>query len=872
MTSTLSKFFLKAIRLLFIVSLFLHYHPLAAQLNTERNALNRLQSGKWERSLSTLKKSLRKDTANLEANYVMSLWFLTAGNPQLQIDSSYKYILKSENLFELLNTRDRERVARFPIDSLLLVNQHDRIDSAAFERAKHFNTEKSYNRFIFSFPGAKQQSNAVELRDEVAFLDALKINTYTAYAEHFQKYPQSHRAQEAKKRYEKLLFEDKTSDKKLSSYKLFFEQYPSSPYRNEVQKEIFQLMTANGESETFFQYLKEYPQGEYAKNARDILYHLFKETDEKIPASIESDSLLQVIDLGTKFWIPFYKNGLYGFMDQDGEEVLPPRFEEIEEEYKCGPIKNDILIFKAGVFSRNGSKLLDTGTEVTPIGWGFLIAEHEGCKQLIHKSGALIISDCYDDFKVVGNNFIAAKRVDNWSLFTLTGMLLPVTELSDVKEIEGVIVFTQGGKKKLATANQLAMLANGVELNEDLVFDDVVAFSKGLLLVRNGSLEGIITSDLVYTVPLDRQTLTKTSFGLLEKRTVGTIVRGLAPELENQSWHQVYYHRDWLVLRREAQLQLYNIPAKKMVAMHADTIWFDRSLAFVKSNLETKVHLSANRVIDLPADSKITFINSRDSVQFFYTENKNKRTVFNLASGDILFTTDFEIAESIRSDFFMASKGSKKGLLGRNGKELVPVEMDAMILNSSGQISLLKNRNFGLFDLDTRKLIEPVYERNVTMLDKEHLIVFKDGFYGLIGWDTKPLTKFEFAEVIPWAESVIWVKKNMQWVLMNFRTEEVILDRIKDFSWILKSVGENVVRVHCENYYGVISNTKGLIIPPTFHEITNLGTNEIPFYFTEKTVEEADIYVVIYYNQDGKLVRRQAYEEEEYERIYCSSQ
>ncbi|MBK7652587.1 MAG: WG repeat-containing protein [Flammeovirgaceae bacterium] len=248
------------------------------------------------------------------------------------------------------------------------------------------------------------------MRDEVAFLDALKINTYTVYEAYFQKYPQSHRAQEAKKRYEKLLFEDKTSDKKLSSYKLFFEQYPSSPYRMEVQREIFQLMTANGEPETFFQYLKEYPQGEYAKNARDILYHLFKETDEKIPASIESDSLLQVINLGTKFWIPFYKNGLYGFMDQDGEEVLPPRFEEIEEEYKCGPVKNDILIFKAGVFSRNGSKLLDAGTEVTNIGWGFLIAEHEGCKQLMHKSGTLIISACYDDFKVVGNNFIAAKK------------------------------------------------------------------------------------------------------------------------------------------------------------------------------------------------------------------------------------------------------------------------------------------------------------------------------------------------------------------------------------------------------------------------------------------------------------------------------
>ncbi|MDZ7650534.1 MAG: hypothetical protein U5K54_27205 [Cytophagales bacterium] len=90
-------------------------------------------------------------------------------------------------------------------------------------------------------------------------------------------------------------------------------------------------------------------------------------------------------------------------------------------------------------------------------------------------------------------------------------------------------------------------------------------------------------------------------------------------------------------------------------------------------------------------------------------------------------------------------------------------------------------------------------------------------------------------------------------MLLNFRTEEVILDRIKNFSWIRKSSEENIVRVQRENYYGVISNKKGLIIPPTFHEIANLGTPEIPFYFTEKTVEEADIYVVIYYNREGQV-------------------
>ncbi|MDZ7650532.1 MAG: hypothetical protein U5K54_27195 [Cytophagales bacterium] len=100
----------------------------------------------------------------------------------------------------------------------------------------------------------------------------------------------------------------------------------------------------------------------------------------------------------------------------------------------------------------------------------------------MHKSGALIISACFDDFKIVGNNFIAAKRANTWSLFTLAGRVLPITGLNDVNEIEGVIVFAQSGKKKLATAIQLSMLANGIELNDDLVFDDVLPFSKGMIV------------------------------------------------------------------------------------------------------------------------------------------------------------------------------------------------------------------------------------------------------------------------------------------------------------------------------------------------------------------------------------------------------
>jgi hypothetical protein len=66
-----------------------------------------------------------------------------------------------------------------------------------------------------------------------------------------------------------------------------------------------------------------------------------------------------------------------------------------------------------------------------------------------------------------------------------------------------------------------------------------------------------------------------------------------------------------------------------------------------------------------------------------------------------------------------------------------------------------------------------------------------------------------------------------------------------------------------------MSSKKGLILEPTFTNISNLGTNESPLYLAEKYVEEASIYIVIYYNQFGKQIRRDVYEEKEYKKIKC---
>lgn len=838
------------------------------QLNPVRTAWNRLQDKQWERSFRTLKKELAKDTAHVEANYVLAAWYLSPANPERQVDSAHHYILKTEKLFQTLSDRDQERVQRFPIDSIILSQLHDRIDSTAFSRAKSFNTEVAYLFFIEHYPNAAEIENAIELRDEVSFLEALKVNTYQSFQEYLTRYPDSHRAGEAKDRYERLLFEDKTRDKKMESYKAFFRSYPGSPYALQAEQQIFELSTASGDPEGFLNYLHQYPQGHYATFARNLLFHLVPELDEELPEQLLTDSLRRVTQLNAHYWIPFYKDGLFGFMNSEGAEVLSAQFQEVEDEYKCYPIRSDILKLNSGSYSRSGKKLAEPETELMSIGYGFLKSKSKECIQLIHKSGLVLVPGCHSEFKMVGTNFLAGEKGKEWTLFTLTGRPLPLKGIEQVREVEGLIEVTRSGKKILTTLQNLTEIVQGGDLHDELVFDEVRPVRAGQVLVRNGSMEGILDRDLNYVVPLYRQSLTLTPFGLIVRQPTGSRVQGLSTDLENKIWSAVTFQGEWLVLESEGKLQLYHVASKKMTSTLADSIWFDRSLALAQIASTTRVYLSANRSIELLPDSKVLFISARDSVQFWYTENKGKRTVFNL-NGDLQFTTEYDLVESIGMELFLVSKGNLKGVLGRNGKEVIRVEMDAIIINPDGQLSLLKNRQFGLFDPITRKLVKPVFERNLVLLDKDHLIAFKNGQYGIVGWDSKAFTNFEFSEIVPWSDSLIWVKRNFQWQLYNYKTGATQLDQVRDFSWIRNIPEEKIVRIHQGNYYGIVSSRHHVVIQPTFHDIVNLGTPEIPLYFTEKRVEEAGIYVVIYYNRAGKLIRRQALEEEEYDRIYC---
>ncbi len=836
-----------------------------AQSSAVKQAEKKIGQGNWTAARQSLIKSLRKDAFNPEIEVALAKWFLNPHNLNQQIDTAYKYSLLALGHYRQLSFKQKEKLKRDLVDSTSIVLLRMKIDSAAFDRAKKVNTEKSYIDFLDKFRFSTEQPKAIELRDEVAFLEALKQNSYRAFESYIQRYPQSHRASEAKTRYEKLLFESLTRDHKLKSYEGFVKEFPKSPFRKEAEKNIFEVLTSDGSISSFVKFIREHPSNSFANAARNILFHITRESEEKFPEGMLTDSLKNVLDLDRKLWAPVYKNGKYGFIDTEGVEVLPLQFESIAENYKCGGVSEDILMTNAGLVSRSG-RILSKAKSFKDLGYGFMKLADGNCFFVMHKSGR-VISECIEDASILEGRFLRITKNKLVGLLSLNGRVLLKPQWHSIEMMENVIVLDRYGKKNLITATQLSSVADENPLPENLVFDEVKAVGKDRVLVSNGSLEGIINSTLELIVPLQMQSLSQTSFGLVRKINDQFIFSDL-PQLKEERWDNYSVHRQWLRLKNSSSEKLFDTYVKKVIETNPDSLWFENGLAFAQRDDSIRIHVNSSTRIEVPKDSKMFFIKSPDSIRYFFVLQKNKKTIFNIESGHKMFTADYDHIETLDARNFIVFKKNKKGIVDLKGKVVLPIEYDVLIL-SQGHLSLYKDKKFGLYNLSTKQLIKPTFEKNLQLLDSATLIAFQNGHYGLIDWSGKAISGFDYDEIQPWAKGIVRAKTDFEWSLIDFNQERKTLTHIKNFEMIKNATAEKIAIIKQDNLYGVVSSKSGVIIPASFSFLMNLGSEEEPIYFTSKEVEEAGIVVVIYYDSKGKLLRKQVYEDEEYARIVC---
>jgi tetratricopeptide (TPR) repeat protein len=837
----------------------------------EKRALKNIQKGKWDKAASFLTKAIGRDSASVIAEYAWSRYYFDQRNPRYNIVYAYNAIIQSLENFAHLNSRQREKLFKFPLDSVIVVQLREKIDSVSFDQARLQNTEDGYIQFLQRHPFSSDRKTAEQLRNAVAFLDAINQNTFKAFKTFLEKYPDANEKNDARARYERLLFEEKTRDRRLASFESFLKEYPETPFRKEIEKDIFELFTLSGEVERFMSYLKLYPESPFQKRATNILFHILNDGDESaLSGVVLTDSLEKVFTLNQGYLVPFLKRGKFGFMNNKGFEVIPASFEDLSDDYVCGNITEDLLVFSDRVVNRIGSVIFRGKIQdVDDLGSGFLKIQTERCLHVVHKSG-FEIDSCVLDAKIIDKRFVAIQSSKGWTMWSLTGRPVLSESWDEINLYGKIISLRKDQSHVLLTFKQLVDLAHEQEFTATNVVDQLKLLNNGMLWVSAGGNEGVYDQNLKEIVPLNDYKIQQYFAGFIIRTPEGFSIYDYLGS-KSSFFENVVVSDPIVIVTKNTEEYVYDPVQQKYASAPYDSIAFEGS--FMKAWKEDSLFIQfQSELRAFPSSIKTTFISGKDSVSYILVEAEGKKIVFD-SEGMTLFTLPSVAFESIQhggADFFIVSKKDKKGLIDRLGKFVLPIEYDAIGALTNQTISVLKAGHFGLLNVSSRKLIKSQYDKNILPYKNNLLIAIKGGQHGFIDWENKPQSKFEFEEVKYWNDSVALVKKNKLWEMLDLFTGKVVLSGIREIIPVRESANEKLFIMNQNNLFGVVSSIRGRIIPFSFSDLVNVGSTEEPLYFTEKHVSEASVFVVIYYDRNGQMLRREVYEEsDDYEKIYC---
>jgi hypothetical protein len=577
---------------------------------------------------------------------------------------------------------------------------------------------------------------------------------------------------------------------------------------------------------------------------------------------------MKVIRSEDIYLVPTLRDGKFGFMDSQGQEVVPARYDTLDERYLCGNVVEDFIVLPDKIVSKNGTVIWPQNVqEVEDIGSGFLIIKNEECRQVIHKTGFLISRACFDNAKILNGKFVAVQRQGYWSIMTLTGRLL-VDGLDDLLGLKNVLVTKSQGKYKLITPDSLATLPVKSPLAYSQEFDDVKAWYSDLILVRRGDSIGLLNQQLEIVVPLGKQDLKPAPSAIIVSSEKGKLIYTTEGQRSKTLIENIVTHSTWIAVKSSGFWRLHDIKKDSSVSVPYDTVMFSGSFAIGYIRDSLTVYFSKLTTKRWHHSAGIDFIPGRDSLAFISLSVGERRSVYN-ERGERLFSAAADKIQWLASGLFMIQRNEKKGLLSSAGKVLLPVEYDAIATSGNHQLSLLKLMKFGLYDIRKGRLIKPVYDKNIMPYNAAHNVAFKDGYYGFVNWQNKVIGKFEFNEVLFWNDTSALVKRNSTWTIVEIESNKILIDKIKDFKFIQDTPLQKLAILHQGDSYGVFHSTQGAIIPSTFSYIINVGSRDEPLYFTEKHVEEALIFVVIYYNHHGVMLRKEVYDHDDYDKIYC---
>ena len=867
-----------------ILSLAISNFVFGQQVKPIQNALDK---DDFDKALKKISKNLKKDSLDAGSYYLYSMYYVHPKNYQnYHLDSAYKYVLKAIESYEKRDGKYRYQLAEDGIRTNEIQFQKNFIDSSAYNIADSVGLLDSYQYFLDHYKSEQYTPLATAKRDSLAYLAAERQDTYQAYYDFISKYPASEQYLKAKKQYNDLLYKVKTERDDLQSLENFINEYPESPYHKEAQLRLFNIYTADNEIATYEQFINKYPNNVYVERAWHWIWYL--QTDKvnflKIYPQFPYKSFVyNALKADTASYFPFYDDATvsYGYMDRFGHEIIPAGFKEIPEDYLCEGVQKDFIVGyknkKAGAVNLLGQQIVSFDfQEITEFTSGVLQTKKNGRFGLVHKTGFEIVSPIYRKLVPLGNRFIKYEENNKWGLLSYSGRIITQAVFEDILAIgENYIAFERNGN--YSVHNKKSTL-NG-SLNYNFIYDDFELIDNKYLLLEQDNYYTLY--DILEDKNLFEQTqeiletkegwlvMSNNKYQIFNREGLATSPLLFEDVIQGQRAFGVKISNKWGVA--DAQGKLFLQPVY-------DTLFFvgNRGILLYEEDKKWGYFFS-EELTDLSKYEQLTIQltetldKNAEQSQSAFVITKDRRGLFGVlnTSGKTIITNKFNKIDAVDGNLFIVERYGKKGIVNLEGKTLVPLKYEGIVRKENG-FALLNNKKFGFYSPEKEATIDANYDMLLKPYgDTNSIFIAKKGSYGIIDVKSDVVVDFQFENLEYWTKDIALVKHQNKWKLYDLKNKYFIPEVFDTFERLKQDTNETIIVTYRSSGYGVLSSKHGRIIPEEYSSIENLGTKDRPLYFVERDVAQAGLYILLYIDEKGSVIKKQVLKEEDYYKIAC---
>lgn len=221
--------------------------------------------------------------------------------------------------------------------------------------------------------------------------------------------------------------------------------------------------------------------------------------NEQIFNKYDKIQVLENYDKNKNVWyeknvLKVQKDGLWGLINLEGNEILSPQYEDIET---IKGIENSLLVEKSGVYglvNDTGVKILDVNyTSITPLGEdykeGYITINQDGKSGVTSFSGKELLASNYTKIdSIYSENYYVIEENGKQKLINSKGEELITDGFDKIVQIASTgIVFQKDNKYGLMEFDK--------NIKIEPIYEELKELSKNVFMAKKDGLEGIITEE-----------------------------------------------------------------------------------------------------------------------------------------------------------------------------------------------------------------------------------------------------------------------------------------------------------------------------------------------------------------------------------------